>query len=125
MIGKPTSKRLTGDRFEQQACDVLVRGGMLVIARNYSTRFGEIDLIMRDRDVVVFVEVRYRRSGGFGGAAASVTEAKRARLVRAAQCFLLTHAEHARRPCRFDVVSFDGPSTEARMQWCRAAFDAS
>jgi putative endonuclease len=119
-----TSKRLAGDRFEQQACEVLVRAGLSVITRNFNTRFGELDLVMRDADGVVFVEVRYRRSLRFGGAVASVTRKKQARLIRAAQCFLVAHPVHARRPCRFDVVGFHGDGGSDEMQWLRGAFEA-
>jgi len=119
-----TSKRLAGDRFEQQACEALVRVGMTVITRNFNTRFGELDLVMRDGATVVFVEVRYRRSLRFGGAIASVTPTKQARLIRAAQCFLIAHPTHARRPCRFDVIGFHGEGTSDDMQWLRAAFEA-
>ncbi len=119
-----TSKRLAGDRFEQQACEALVRAGLSVITRNFNTRFGELDLVMRDGAAVVFVEVRFRRSLRFGGAIASVTRTKQARLIRAAQCFLIAHPVHARRPCRFDVVGFHGEGSSEDMQWLRAAFEA-
>jgi putative endonuclease len=119
-----TPKRAAGDIFEQRACDALERAGLIVLARNYSTRAGEIDLLMRDGETLVFVEVRYRRSNHFGGAAASVTATKRTRLIRAAEFFILTHPQHARRRCRFDVVGFDGPVDAARMEWCKGAFDA-
>ncbi|HEV7777179.1 MAG TPA: YraN family protein [Luteibacter sp.] len=120
-----TSKRLAGDRFEQQACEALVLAGLAVITRNFNTRFGELDLVMREGATVVFVEVRYRRSLRFGGAIASVTRKKQARLIRAAQCFLIAHPAHARRPCRFDVVGFHGDGASEDMQWLRAAFEAS
>ena len=90
------------------------------IARGPTGRGGEIDLIVRDRDgTLVFVEVRQRRSAGFGGAAASVDGRKRHRLVFAAQHFLSRYA--APPPCRFDVVAIDGDS----LLWLRAAFDAA
>ena len=116
--------RATGDEFEQRACGELERAGLHVLARNYHTRRGELDLIMRDGDTIVFVEVRYRRSAGHGDAATSVTPAKQARLILAAQQWLSAHPEHARRTCRFDVVSYDGPAAAARQAWLRGAFDA-
>ena len=75
---------------------------------------------MRDRDTIVFIEVRVRRDRPFGGAAASVGAAKRQRLVFAASHFL-RRARARRRPCRFDVVTIDGE----RIEWLRAAFDAA
>ncbi len=116
--------RATGDQFEQRACDELERAGLRLLARNYHTRQGEIDLVMRDRDTIVFVEVRYRRSAGHGDAAASVTAGKQARLVLAARHWLACHPQHAQCPCRFDVVSYDGTAAAAHAAWLRNAFDA-
>ena len=117
--------RDTGDAFEQRACDELLRAGLRLLARNYHTRHGELDLVMRQGDTLVFVEVRYRRSAGHGDAAASVTHAKQSRLILAAQHWLASHPQHAHWPCRFDVVSYDGPADRARSVWLRNAFDAS
>lgn len=92
---------------------------MELLQRNYRCRFGEIDLIMRDGDTLVFVEVRSRAHAGFGGAAASIDAAKQARLVRAARHYLATLARVP--DCRFDAVLFDAAG---RPEWIRAAFDA-
>jgi len=116
--------RSAGAAFERLACRELERAGLELLARNYTTRHGEIDLVMRHGDAVVFVEVRYRVRAGHGNAAASVTRAKQDRLIRAAQLWLAAHPQHAQRPCRFDVVSYDGPAEGARMQWLRGAFEA-
>jgi len=96
------------------------------VQRNYRlaagprARGGEIDLILRERDgTLVFVEVRARAPGSHGGAAASVTAAKRKRLVLAAQHYVARLASSP--PCRFDVVAIDG----GRIEWLRAAFDAT
>ncbi len=115
--------RRTGDLFEERARRHLEQAGLRTLQRNFHTRFGELDLIMRDADTLVFVEVRYRRSQGFGGAAASVTATKRHKLIQAANGFLGSHPQLARHPCRFDVVTFDGPRDDARCLWERAAFD--
>jgi len=114
----------TGAAFEQRARGTLERAGLRTLACNYLTRRGELDLVMRDGDTIVFVEVRYRRSAGHGDAATSVTAPKRERLILAAQHWLGRHPEHARRACRFDVVSYDGPAATARETWLRGAFDA-
>ncbi|VVE54235.1 YraN family protein [Pandoraea iniqua] len=109
-----------GESFEARAQAMLERRGWRLVARNYRCRGGEIDLIMRDRaGVLVFVEVRARRRTDFGGAAASITAAKRRRLTLAARHYLL------RRPagrCRFDVVAFDGHP--AVVSWLPDAFRA-
>ncbi len=114
-----------GSRFEARAENVLHQAGLGTLLRNYRSRFGEIDLIMEDGPTLVFVEVRYRRYPTQGGAAASVGPRKRQRLLRTASLFLAEHSRHAQRPCRFDVVSFDGPENEARLQWHRAAFETT
>jgi len=117
--------RAAGDDFEQRACSELERAGLKLLARNYTTRHGELDLVMRDGDAVVFVEVRYRKSASHGDAAASVTASKQAKLIMAAQHWLAAHPQHARRVCRFDVISYDGPLDTVERHWLRGAFDAS
>jgi putative endonuclease len=80
---------------------------------------------MRDVDVVVFVEVRYRRSSmGFGGGVPSVDAIKQRKLVLAAQCWLAAHPKLAHCACRFDVVALDGTAEAPRVEWIRNAFDA-
>jgi putative endonuclease len=79
-----------------------MRQGLTIVGRNFRTRFGEIDLIARDGRTLVFVEVRMRRSTRYGGALESITAAKRARMLAAANGYL---AMLGREPaCRFDVV---------------------
>lgn len=97
----------------------------MLVQRNYRlaagprTRGGEIDLIMRERDgTLVFVEVRRRRDARHGGAAASVTPAKQARIVLAARHYLMRWATPP--ACRFDVVAIDGDQVE----WLKGAFTA-
>ncbi len=116
--------RAAGDSFEQRACAELERAGLKLLARNYTTRHGELDLVMRDGDSVVFVEVRYRKSASHGDAAASVTIGKQTKLVLAAQHWLAVHPQYARHTCRFDVVSYDGPADAIRHAWLRGAFEA-
>lgn len=116
--------RARGDVFEQRALDRLKQAGLTPVVRNFTTRHGEIDLVMRDGDTLVFVEVRYRRGHGYGGGMASVDAAKRARLVRAAALFLAAHPRLAHLPCRFDVIAFAGDATQPSCDWQRAAFDA-
>ncbi len=117
--GRRTPAQAAGGLAEEGAARFLARQGVDVIARNYRTRLGEIDLIARDGATLVFVEVRLRSAERFGGAAASITAAKRLRLERAARLYL---ARLASLPaCRFDVVTLDGERTE----WLKGAFDAS
>jgi putative endonuclease len=102
---KPTPGA-TGGRAESIAAAYLKREGLTIIGRNFRTRFGEIDLIARDGRTLVFVEVRMRRSLRFGGALESITAAKRARMLAAANGYL---AMLGREPaCRFDVIVMQG-----------------
>jgi putative endonuclease len=116
--------RAAGDVFELRACAELERAGLKLLARNYTTRYGELDLVMLDHQVVVFVEVRYRKSASHGDASASVTPSKQSRLIKAAQHWLACHPQHAQRACRFDVVSYDGVANAIRREWLRGAFEA-
>ena len=88
----------------------------MIVARNFRTRRGEIDLIARDRDSLVFVEVRMRSRADFGGAVASVTAAKQARWVAAAQGYLMKIGREP--PCRFDLVLLDALDA-SRVTWLR------
>ncbi|RKP45307.1 YraN family protein [Pararobbsia silviterrae] len=109
----------SGRRYEDAACAHLERQGLACIARNVRYRFGEIDLVMRDADVLVFVEVRARAWAAFGGALGSIDARKQRRVQLAAQRFLLRYRARVPR-CRFDVVAFD----DGRIDWIRDAFDA-
>ena len=110
-----------GEDAENLAGAFLQRAGLKLVARNYRCRFGEIDRIVRDGDTLVFVEVRMRSSDRYGGAAASVTAAKRARLLRAARHYL---AKVAHAPaCRFDVVLVNGQDNS--IEWLKNAFIGS
>jgi putative endonuclease len=117
--------RKAGAVFEERACKELLRAGLKLLARNYTTRYGELDLVMRDGEAIVFVEVRHRVRAGHGDALASITATKQGRLIQTAQMWLATNPQHAHRACRFDVVSYDGPVDDARMNWLRNAFDAA
>lgn len=116
--------RQRGHRWELVAEAFLCRRGLQTLSRNYSCRFGEIDLVMLDGPVLVFVEVRYRRSERYGSGADSVTHAKQRRISAVAQQFLGCHGAHGRQPCRFDVVSIRGGNEGAEIDWIRDAFEA-
>ncbi|HET7844578.1 MAG TPA: YraN family protein [Xanthomonadales bacterium] len=120
---RTASKREVGAAHEQAAADHLVRNGLVVLARNVACRFGELDLVCRDDDTTVFVEVRYRLHRDFGGAVGSVDAHKQRRIVSAAQWYLSQHAAAARGPCRFDVVAVSGTAPYA-VDWLRDAFHA-
>jgi len=114
--GRRTAAQVSGGQGEDAASALLVRHGMRIVARNYRTRFGEVDIVARDGESLVFVEVRLRADSRFGGAAASVGARKQARIAAAARQFLRDTRSNL--PCRFDVVAIE--AGEAR--WLRAAF---
>lgn len=108
-----------GARAEDLCAQLLRRAGLRILARNWRCRHGEIDLVAEDRGTLVFAEVRLRRSNRFGGAAESVTGAKRQRLLAAARLYLAGRKEV---DCRFDVLLLDG-AHEPAIQWIRNAFE--
>lgn len=119
----PTVARTATERgalAEDRALAYLRRQGLAQVVRNYRCKGGEIDLIMRTNDgTLVFVEVRQRRSRGFGGAAQSVTPAKQRRVLHAATHYLATLDNVP--PCRVDVVAME----PGRIDWLPGAFDLS
>ena len=117
-IGSTTPEQVAGLAAEDAAARFLERNGLTILARNYRTRLGEIDLIARDGATLVFVEVRMRANERCGGGAESIGWRKRARIEAAARQYLA----HIRRepPCRFDVVTLD----RGVPVWLRGAFEA-
>ena len=100
------SRKQSGDAAEEAAEKALKKRGCRTIARNYSSREGEIDLIIREGETLVFVEVRAKRSEKFGSPAESVTQAKQRRITRTAEHYLANEgAKYRQCPLRFDVVS--------------------
>lgn len=111
-----------GSDAEQHATAFLQQQKLILLERNYRCRFGEIDLIMREGNTVVFVEVRMRSSDRFGGAAASITTAKQLKLTRAARHYLARCEGDF--PCRFDAILISGKQ-ENEIEWIQNAFDES
>ncbi|MCS2148517.1 YraN family protein [Scandinavium manionii] len=113
------SRKQTGDAWEQEARRWLERKGLRFIAANVRSRGGEIDLIMKDGAVTVFVEVRYRSSAHYGGATASVTRSKQTKLLQTARLWLARHnGSFETTDCRFDVIAFTG----SQIEWLTNAF---
>jgi putative endonuclease len=106
----------SGARAEAIAADYLARQGLVIVTRNFRTRHGEIDLVARDGDVLVFVEVRFRSRDDFGGAGASVTASKRERMIAASLGYLAQLGREP--PCRFDAVLLDRLDS-SRVVWER------
>ena len=114
--------QIQGSRAEDRAAQLFERSGLTIIARNLRCRCGELDVIARDQDVLVIAEVRQRCNNRFGGAAASISWAKRRRILCATQFFMRKHPEWNRLRIRFDAVVLD--SVDGELQWIRHAFTA-
>lgn len=110
-----SAKQRQGEGWEQHALAHLQKRGLRLVESNFRCKCGEIDLILRDGEVLVFVEVRQRAARNHGGAAASITPTKIRRMVRAAETYLLRFPRVP--PCRFDVVAIDGN----QIDWLRDA----
>lgn len=108
-----------GEAAEKAAADFLTQQGCSVVAHNVLTKMGEIDLIVLDKNELVFVEVRYRSSKQFGSAAETVTIAKQRKVIKAAQYFIQTNAKYAKKIMRFDVVGLDATHN---IEWIKGAF---
>jgi putative endonuclease len=112
--------RSTGHAAEDAALAHLQAQGLRLRARNYTCRWGEIDLVMETNRQIVFIEVRYRATNAYGGARASIDARKRQRLVRSAADYL-RRQRLGDRPARFDVVAV---TADTQIDWIPAAFDA-
>jgi putative endonuclease len=110
------ARAAAGRAAEDLAARFLDGRGLRVVARNFRTKRGEIDLVARDGATLVFVEVRLRRSASHGGAAESITPAKQARMIAAAQVYLLR--QRGDPPCRFDAILLDALDP-SRIDWRR------
>jgi len=117
-IQLPTEQQTKGRLGEVQALAFLQHNGLTLVERNFRCKTGEIDLIMFDRGSLVFIEVRKRASAFFGGAAASVTASKQAKLISAAHAFLRRYDKAP--VCRFDVLAIDGE----KVDWLKNAIEA-
>ena len=111
--------RNIGNEKENLALHFLKRQGLKLIARNFHSRFGEIDLIMRDKTCLIFVEVRFRSRDHFGSGAESVSFQKQQRLIKTAQFYLLRYPQNV--PCRFDVLAI----RPQNIDWIKNAFGAN
>ncbi|MBT00167.1 MAG: YraN family protein [Oceanospirillaceae bacterium] len=115
-------RRAKGKDAEQKAEHYLQSMGLKTLKRNAQCRLGEIDLIMRDGEHLVFIEVRQRSGSGFGGAAQSVDLRKQQKLIRTARFLLARNPGWSALPCRFDVIAYESDSAERPPIWYKDAF---
>lgn len=115
-------RRQLGQRSEQLACSFLEQKGYQLLQKNFSSRWGEIDLIFRKGQEVIFVEVRSKSSGRYGQPLETITDKKREHLRQTAQYYLCQHRELAQCYGRFDVISVLWQDGRARLRWLADAF---
>jgi putative endonuclease len=110
----------TGVLAEKKALAYLREQGLTLLHQNYYCRFGEVDLIMLDEDTLVFIEVRYRKNGDFGGALASINQSKQRKIIKTASHYLtqLTSEPY----CRFDAIALN--DSDNTPLWVKDAFQA-
>ncbi len=116
-------RQTLGELGETLACEELRRRGYAILERRYRTRYGEIDIVARHGDVLVFVEVKARAGDTFGSGPAAVTGYKQRRVARMAADFLVRR-RLSERPCRFDVVSVAVGGESPRIEVFAGAFMA-
>jgi len=121
--GDAPAHLIAGQIAEKTALAFLKSKGLELLTQNYRSKTGEIDIIMRDQDTLVFVEVRYRKSNRYGSGAESITMAKRRRIINTAKHFLMRR-KYSDQRCRFDVISACGSTNDGmKLDWIRNAFD--
>ena len=114
-----------GLRYEERARKYLEHQGLQLLQQNFRSRFGEIDLVMRDRDSICFVEVKFRGSLAFGGAANSLPRSKQRKIIRTALTFLATHDRSNSLAPRFDALLIQQqPDGSDHVEWIKNAFYA-
>jgi putative endonuclease len=118
----PPGGRKSGAYWEKIAESFLRTQGLKLLQRNFSSRFGEIDLIMEDDQTLVFVEVKYRRKDHHGSGAEAVTFHKQGRISRTAAWYLAKNPHRAECVCRFDVISIDPKERDQGINWIKSAF---
>ncbi len=119
MDGTLKDSTAQGHYFESLALQYLLEQGLAFIARNVSDKFGELDLVMKDQQQLVFVEVKYRKSAAYGGPLAAVTASKQQKLRLTATAYLQRHASKAF--ARFDVIAISGQAPY-QIEWLKNAF---
>jgi putative endonuclease len=120
--GAAVDRQHIGREAEERAAQLLQQSGFTIVARNFHCRMGELDIIARRAQLLVIAEVRLRSRAEFGGAAHSITAAKRVRIVRATRFLLCVRPALANLSVRFDALLLSAP--DGPIEWIEAAFDA-
>ncbi|MBN4053458.1 YraN family protein [Haliea sp. AH-315-K21] len=119
-LGSPSQRK--GLYYEKLALKYLKKQGLSLLQSNYHCRLGEIDLLMRDNDCIVFIEVRYRGNTDFGNGLDTVNKTKQRKLIKTAQHYLIHTGLYEKVPTRFDVISISKREGKPELVWVRNAF---
>ncbi|AZS50558.1 YraN family protein [Entomomonas moraniae] len=115
----------SGKQAEDLALQYLQSQGLKLISRNWFSPFGEIDLIMLNKQILCFIEVRYRKSEQWGSTQETVTHTKRQKLIKTALLFLQKNARFTMSACQFDIVAITGSLDKPNINWLTNAFALS
>lgn len=120
---KKSTSRATGKITEQFAKQYLMQQGLTFVAQNIHCRQGEIDLVMQEGNIFVFIEVKYRKNSNFGGAIAAVSKTKQDKIKYSATFYLhKMNLNEYNTPCRFDVIALEGDINQPQVTWLQNAF---
>ncbi|MFB2537840.1 MULTISPECIES: YraN family protein [unclassified Acinetobacter] len=134
-----SDRRFIGQQAENLALYFLQAQGLTLLARNFHSRYGEIDLVMLDKGYVVFVEVRARKASTFLSAIESIDLRKQKKIITTSQYYLQKHSNYLDMDCRFDVIAIDyttsnvwqhlnfenvNRSDDLRLEWLQNAYTA-
>jgi len=122
-LSKYDVRKLAGEQAETTALKFLISHGLKLIIQNYRVRCGEIDLIMKDNQTIVFVEVRYRKNSEFGSGAETVTYTKQKKLTKAALHYIQKNSKLSKHNFRFDVISISPKGNNFKIDWIDNAFE--
>jgi putative endonuclease len=118
-------RRKLGDQFESKARKYLETQGLILIEENFHSRFGEIDLIMFDKQTICFVEVKFRKNNQFGGAIESIGQSKRNKIIKTAQFFITANHKFRNHNFRFDALLLQPDNDKnLKVNWIQNAFYA-
>lgn len=121
-MNKKYSPNNAGSAFEALALKHLRRRGLRLLTRNYNTRYGEIDLIMKSWKTIVFIEVRKRKNTQFGHPIETVDHIKQRKIINTAYSYLQEQKLYEKVACRFDVVGVTLLEGKYHLTWCKNAF---
>jgi len=120
--GKTSYQR--GRWAEQTALEYLLTKNLKLLDKNFRSPFGEIDLVMQDKSIILFIEVRYRSNNHFHTAVESINKKKCERIISTSHQYLSENRSASRLDCRFDVVALSGPQETPTIEWIKNAFQA-